>query len=71
MKKPIVKYNSKGESGNIFFILAKVRNVLRKQRRINDYNELWCKVQLSMSFEEALEHINQYVELVDEFSQKV
>lgn len=71
MEKPIVKYNSRGVSGNIFVILALVRDALRKQRRIDDYNELWTKVQLSKSYEEVLGNIREKVILIDEFNKNV
>ena len=63
MKKPVVIYNPKGESGNIFYILAMVRNALRKQRRIQDYNDCWERVQKCTSYQEALEVIKEYVDL--------
>ena len=63
MTKPIIYYDPKGESGNIFYILAMVRSELRKQRRIQDYNDCWERVQNSHSYEEALKVINEYVEL--------
>lgn len=65
MKKPVVQFNSIGESGNIFFILAKVRNALRKQSRIQDYNDCWERVQNSHSYEEALKVIREYADLID------
>lgn len=64
MIKPIIKYNPRGESGNIFYILAAVREALRKQRRIQDYNDCWEKVQKAHSYEEALAIISLYVKLV-------
>ena len=66
MNKPIVTYDPKGESGNIFYILAKVRLALRKQRRIQDFNDCWERVQNSKSYPEALEIIKEYVELREE-----
>ena len=48
-----------------------VRDELRKQRRINDYNELWSKVQLSKSYEEALGYIREVVTLIDEDNKNV
>ena len=66
MKKPTVKFNRLKESGNIFAILSKVREELRKQRRISDFNELWDKIQGCTSYEEALEHIRNVVDLVEE-----
>lgn len=65
MNKETIYYESKGESGNIFFILAKVRDILRKQRRINDYNECYEAVLGCDSYDEALDVISEYVFLVD------
>jgi hypothetical protein len=70
MVKPVIKYNSRGETGNIYYILSMVRNELSKQRRITEYNNLWNKVQLSGSYEEALKHIKEVVTLIDEFNEK-
>ena len=50
--------------GNIFFILGMCQRELRKQRRINDYNEMWEKVQKSGSYDEALKIIGETVELI-------
>ena len=65
-EKPTIHYQSRHESGNIFWILAAVRDVLQKQRRITDYNDLRDRVMNSGSYREALEHIGQYVTLVDD-----
>ena len=66
MEKPTVKFNRTKESGNIFYILCKVREEFRKQRRISEFNELWDKIQSCKSYEEALEHIRKVVDLVEE-----
>lgn len=66
MNKPIVKFNRSKETGNIFYILSKVRVELQKQRRINDFNELWDRMQGSKSYDEALGFIRQYVDLREE-----
>lgn len=63
--KPIVYFNSQGGSGNIYHILGLVQRELRKQRRINDFNELRDKVLNSKSYDEALRHIRKYVDLID------
>ena len=65
MSKPTIKYNPRGEDGNIFVILAKTREALRKQRRLQDYNDCWHAVQKCKSYEEALEIIRRYVNLVE------
>lgn len=63
--KPIVEYDPNGPSGNIYYILAKVRYVLRKQQKIDEYNKLWEKVQDSKSYQEALGLIKEVVKLVE------
>lgn len=64
-KKPRVEFKSCGESGNIYYILALVRNALRKQQRIQEYNDLRDAVTSSGSYKEALGHIREKIDLVD------
>lgn len=64
VKKGTVYYNSKGPSG-IYHILYLVRQEMRKQRRISEFNECRDKVFDSQSYEDALAVINEYVDLVD------
>ena len=66
MKNPIIHFESRGPSGNIFWILGAARNELQKQRRITDYNTMWERVQNSGSYEAALEIIREYVDLIDD-----
>jgi hypothetical protein len=40
MDKPIVTFDSAGPSGNIYHILAEVRAVMQKARRIVEYNDM-------------------------------
>ena len=61
----MIYFNSLGPSGNIFAILGLVRNEMRKQRRITEYNTMWQRVQNSKSYEEALKIVREYVELID------
>lgn len=65
MKKPELIYNSRGESGNIFWILGQVRRLLREQNRITAYNELWKRVQSADSYNDALQLIGEEVMLID------
>lgn len=64
MNKPELIYDSRGESGNIFWILGQVRRILQ-QRRITAYNELWERVQRAGSYKEALDIIGEEVTLID------
>ena len=70
MEKARIEFDSMGESGNIYWILGKVRDALRKQRRITDYNNLWERVQSSGSYTEALAIIRETVNLVDDDGMK-
>lgn len=65
MNKPELIYDSRGESGNIFWILGQVRRLLQQQRRITAYNELWERVQRAGSYKEALDIIGEEVTLID------
>lgn len=63
--KSVIYFKSQGQSGNIYYILGMVQRELRKQRRINDFNELRDKVYNSKSYDEALSVIREYVDLID------
>lgn len=65
MEKPTIHFRSRHESGNIFAILAMVRQELRKQRRITEYSELWEQVQKG-DYENAIRLIREKVNLIDD-----
>ena len=65
MKRPTVYFDSRGESGNIFFILRDVRQEFQRQRRITDYNNLWERVLDSGSYDAALAEIRKDIDLID------
>lgn len=65
MKKPVLKYDSRGPEGNIFWILGQARLLLREQNRITAYNELWERVQSADSYNDALQLIGEEVTLID------
>lgn len=54
-----------GPNGNTHFLLALVSDILRKQHRPTDFNNMRDKVFASKSYAEALYHINELVELKD------
>ncbi len=66
----MIHFNSRGASGNIFAVLAEVRKVMRKERRIIEYNDMWEEVQNSGSYEAALEIIGRHVPLTDDATGK-
>ena len=63
--KPKIEFHSRGASGNIYALLGMVRDALRKQRRILDYNAVYDAVTASGSYNEAIGIIKQYAELRD------
>jgi len=65
MNKPKIEFNSRGESGNIYFVLALVRKEFCKQKRITEYNKIYKRVITSGSYAEALKIIREKVDLTD------
>lgn len=65
MNKPRVEIHSRGPEGNIYFIIGKARDALRKARRISDYNDMWERVQNCGSYTVALAEIRKTVDLID------
>ncbi len=65
MNKTVIEFHSCGSSGNIFYIIGMVQTVMRKEKRIQDYNEMWERVNSSKSYENALKIIREYVTLID------
>ena len=61
MDKKTVYFDRNGESGNIFYILSMVAELLDKKQ----YYECATKVFQSNSYEEALEIIEEYIHLED------
>lgn len=60
--KPTLIYNSTGESGNIFWIIAMVHKLLGNEKGKEIFNEVKNNAN---SYEQALKIIGKYVELVD------
>lgn len=65
MKKQVLHFQSRHESGNIFWILGKVRMIMQKERKITAYNDMWQEVQNCGTYEEALKIISHHVILAD------
>ena len=65
MKKPTIIYDSRGETGNIYYLIGQLQQIMRKQRRYTDFNNLRDRIFESGSYEEALAIIGEEVELVD------
>ena len=65
MEKPILEIDISGPDGNIYVIMGLVRQILRKQRRYTDWNNLRDAITSSKSYANALREINKVVELID------
>jgi hypothetical protein len=65
MKKEQIKFRSTGPEGNVHHLLVLVKNALRKQHRITDYNNLRDRVLSSESYEQGLSAMREYVDLID------
>ena len=63
-KKPIVYIDIDGLDGNVIFMLAKVKDALRKERRINEYNEVRDKV-LQSKYPQGIYQMSELVEFID------
>lgn len=60
--KPVLVFNSVGETGNIFWIIGALYNLVEKTKGREIYNEIQ---QNAKSYDQALEIIGKYVELID------
>ena len=65
MDRPIIYYDRRGPSGNIYAILGADSQALRKQRRYTDFNILRDRVFEAGSYEEALRIIEETVDLLE------
>lgn len=65
MKKPVLKYDSRGPEGNVFWILGQAQRLMKRNGRIAEWKELWERVQSAGSYSEALKLIGEEVTLID------
>ena len=70
MQRPKLYIDITGPDGNIYFILAKVSNILKERRRTNDFNELRDTVYKG-SYYQALYNINKIIELIDTSQEQI
>lgn len=61
----MITFDRNGESGNIFFIMGEAIAELKVAGRENDAKQLYEQVVNSGSYEEALEIIAEYVDIVE------
>ena len=65
MKKAEIHFSSSGPSGNIFYIMGKVRQQMQKERRITDWNNAWERIQQT-DYAGALAIMRELVTLIDD-----
>jgi len=61
----MITFDRNGESGNIFFIMGEAIAELKIAGRENDAKQLYEQIVNSGSYEEALEIIAEYVDIVE------
>ena len=67
MQKAVIHFRSRGESGNIYWLIGAAQVELHKQQRITDYNTMRDRILNGAdSYEEALAIIREYVNLIDD-----
>lgn len=65
MAKAVIHFQSRLETGNIYWILGAVRMQMHKERRITDYNNAWERIQQT-DYEGALKILRELVDLIDD-----
>ena len=65
MKKPVLKYDSSGPEGNIFWILGQAQRLMKRNGRITEWKDVWDRVQHAGSYDEALAIIGEEIDLRD------
>lgn len=65
MAKEVIHFQSRHESGNIYWIMGKVRDIMRKERRITDWNNAWERIQKT-DYAGALAILRELVDLIDD-----
>lgn len=63
--KTTITISKSGPTGNIYCVLGLVQKEMRKQQRINDYNEARDKVFASKSYKDALTILRELVNIVE------
>ena len=65
MAKAVIHFQSSHETGNIYWIMGKVRDIMRKERRITDWNNAWERIQ-NTDYPGALAILRELVDLIDD-----
>jgi len=65
-QKAVIHFQSRHQSGNIYWIMGAVRKQMQKERRITDWNNAYERIGNANSYEEALAILRELVDLVDD-----
>ena len=65
MAKEVIHFQSRHASGNIYWIMGTVRDIMRKERRITDWNNAWERIQKT-DYAGALAILRELVDLIDD-----
>ena len=65
MDKAVIHFQSSHETGNIYWIMGKVREQMQKEHRIADWNNAWERIQKT-DYAGALAILRELVDLVDD-----
>ena len=65
MKKAEIHFRSRGPSGNVYAILGAVREQMQKERRIDDWNNAWERIQKT-DYAGAIVIMRELVNLIDD-----
>ena len=65
MAKAVIHFQSSHETGNIYWIMGKVRDIMRKERRITDWNNAWERIQKT-DYAGTLAILRELVDLIDD-----
>lgn len=63
MGKPIVVFDS--NNGNLFYILAEVKEALKRENDFENYKKCYDRVKKTSDFKNAIKIIREYVDLID------
>ena len=63
-RRPVLFIDITGPDGNIYYIIGQVRDILRKARRITEFNELLEEIHKG-NYNQALYRIDKVVKLID------
>lgn len=64
-KKAVIHFNSRGSSGNVYWIMSKVRQQMQKESRIIDWNNAWERIQQT-DYAGAIAIMRELVDLIDD-----